>query len=268
MFSRPIVHTARSSLRSSLLGSQHVAALRRVAAGAAPRAAAVNAGNRASFFSTSVSTKNEAKTQLHEVLSQELKFEESDAFGLDESFKTYLNENNIEIVKTDGKVLAELVKKTPTENIHIYFDILRISQTSYQLKQMQEQVENSEYLEDEIADIAFADVNVVIVKDKKATGFDLSLSLIDSSFSVSAITNFEDAKLALDESPEASAVRDLKYSGPEFNNLAEELQEAINQYLNSRGIDNALADFILAYSGVKENNEYLDWLDSLKKFTA
>lgn len=235
---------------------------------AIPKVAGAAAVAHANFFSTSLGRRNEARTQLHDVLTQELKFEESDAFGLDESFKTYLANNKIEIVNTDGKVLAELVKTTASEKIHIYFDILRISQTSYQLKQMQEQVESSEYLEEEIADIAFADVNVVVVKDGKATGFDLSLSLIDSSFSVSAITNFEDAKLALDESPEASAVRDLKYSGPEFNNLAEELQEAINHYLHSRGIDSSLADFILAYSGVKENNEYLDWLANLKKFTA
>lgn len=220
-------------------------------------------------FSTSATRKNEAKTQLHEVLTQELKFEEQDAFGLDDSFKTYLEKNQIEIVNTDGKVLAELVKKTTLgEEIHIFFDVLRISQTSYQIKQMQEQIESSEYLEEEISDIAYADVNAVFVKDSKATGFDLSLSLIDSSFSVSAITNFEDSKIALNESPEASALRDLKYSGPEFTNLAEELQEAINQYLNSRGINNELAEFILAYSGVKENNEYLDWLENLKKFTA
>lgn len=220
------------------------------------------------LFSTSTIRKNEITKQLHEVLSQELKFEESDAFGLDESFKTYLEQNKIEIVNTDGKVLAELIKKTPTETIHIYFDVLRISQTSYHLKQLQDQAENAEYLEDELNEVGVADVNVVIVKDSKATGFDLSLSLTDSSFAVSAITNFEDAKIALDESPEASAIRDLKYSGPEFANLGEELQEAINQYLNSRGINSALADFILAYSGVKENNEYLDWLSNLKKFTA
>ena len=132
---------------------------------------------------------------------------------------------------------------------------------------MQEQLEQSEYLEDEVSELAHVDVNVVVAKDNKATGFDVSLSLIDSSFSVTAITNFEDAQIALSDSPEAAAQRDLKYSGPEFSNLAEELQEAVNQYLVSRGVDQGLAEFILAYSGVKENNEYLDWLENFKKFT-
>lgn len=255
MASRLLSQTVRTALKSSVSRNQ-------IARSIVPRI------NSTSLFSTSLLRNNETTKQLHEILSQELKFEESDSFGLDESFKTYLTSNNIEIVNTDGKVLAELVKKTATENIHIYFDILRITQTSYQLKQMQEQSEESEYLDDEIADIAFTDVNVVIVKNNKATGFDLSLSLIDSSFTVSAITNFDDASIALSDSPESAALRDLKYSGPEFNNLAEELQEAINQYLNSRGIDQSLAEFILAYSGVKENNEYLDWLENLKNFSA
>lgn len=253
MSSRIATQSIRSILRSSLNKPVYRIGV--------PRISAAN-------FSTSLLRNNEAKTQLHQVLSNELKYEEADAFGLDSSFKTYLEQNKIEVVNTDGKVLAELVKKTEKESIHIYFDILRISQTSYQLKQMQEQVEQSEYLDDEVADIAHADVNVVIVKDSVATGFDLSLSLIDSSFSVSAITNFDDAAIALSDSPEAGAQRDLKYSGPEFANLAEELQEAVNQYLHSRGIDSSLAEFILAYAGVKENNEYIDWLEKLKKFTA
>ncbi len=254
MSTRLLTQSVKASLRSSAFRTQ---AARIVL----PRIATAK-------FSTSLYRHNEALKQLNEVVAQELKFEETDAFGLDESFKTYLQENNIEIINTDGKVLAELVKKNGNESIHIYFDVLRISQTSYQLKQMQEQVEQSEYLDEEISDMAHVDINVVICKDNKATGFDLSLSLVDSSFEVAAITNFSDAKVALSDSPEAAAERDLKYSGPEFSNLAEELQEAINQYLNSRGVNSQLAEFILAYSGVKENNEYLDWLENLKKFSA
>lgn len=254
MSSRLLAQTLRTAIRSSTFKTQITKTI-------IPRVSVAK-------FSTSLNVNNQAKTQLNEVLAQELKYEEADAFGLDETFKTYLEENKIEIINTDGKVLAELVKTVnETEKVHIYFDVLRISQTSMQLKQMQEQLEQSEYLEDEVSELAHVDVNVVVAKDNKATGFDVSLSLIDSSFSVTAITNFEDAQIALSDSPEAAAQRDLKYSGPEFSNLAEELQEAVNQYLVSRGVDQGLAEFILAYSGVKENNEYLDWLENFKKFT-
>lgn len=218
-------------------------------------------------FSTTPLRQNAETTTLHEVISDELKFEEQDSFGLDETFKTYLENENIEIVNTEGKVLAELVKKTPEEEINIYFDVLRISQVTYQLKQMQEQINESEYLDQDIAEVAFVDVDVVVKKNGKAVNFDLSLSLIDQSFSVSGVTTFDDVELATSNSPDATAVRDLKYSGPDFTNLAEELQEAVNQYLVSRGINGELAEFILAYAGVKENNEYLDWLVDLKEFT-
>lgn len=256
--SRVFTQTLRQTLKSVALSQGRL-----FAAGPVARIAA-----RSAFSTTSFRQNNQAtNTTLHEVLSDELKFEEQDSFGLDDTFKTYLENENIEIVNTDGKVLAELLKKTPEEEINIYFDVLRISQVSYQLKQMQEQINESEYLDQDIADIAFVDVDVVVKKDGKAVNFDLSLSLIDQTFSVSGITPFEDIELATSNSADATAIRDLKYAGPDFTNLAEELQEAINQYLLSRGINGELAEFILAYAGVKENNEYLDWLVDLKEFT-
>lgn len=254
--SRVVSATLRQSLKSVALMQGRVFATN----------SAARMGARTAFSTVSARF-NAQSTTLHEVLADELKFEEQDLFGLDDTFKGYLESQNMEIVNTDGKVLAELVKKTPTEEINIYFDVLRISQVSYQLKQMQEQISESEYLDQDIAEIAFVDVDVVVKKDGKAVNFDLSLSLIDQSFAVTGITPFEDAQSATSESPEAVALRDTKYSGPDFTNLAEELQEAINQYLLSRGIDNELAEFILAYAGVKENNEYLDWLVDLKEFT-
>ncbi|GMM30206.1 Mam33 protein [Martiniozyma asiatica (nom. inval.)] len=248
MASRILSQSVRLALRSSLLR--------------APRFAVP-----ARSFSVTPLRSNATSQLLHKVVTDELKYEEADSFGLDESFKNYLDEQKIEIVNTDGSVLAELVKTTPEEKVHIYFDVLKISNVSYQLKQMQEEADQ-EYLAEDIAEHGFADVNVVIEKNGKAIGYDLNLSLIDSQFFVGGITYFDDATLALSESPEAEAKRDVKYSGPLFSNLAEELQEAINEHLAARGIDSQLAEFILAYATVKENNEYLDWLSQLKDFTA
>lgn len=236
-------------------------------ASVAPRAVFFGPASRG-FFSTSVARFNEQTQVLNEVLSEELKFEEQDSFGLDETFKSYLENEGIEIVNTDGKVLAELLKKTSDEQIHIYFDVLKISQTSYQLKQLQEQAAENEYLEQELAELAFVDVDLVVKKNNKAVNFDLQLSLIDQTFSVSGITPYvHDAELATADDAESNNTKDVKYSGPEFTQLADELQEAVNQYLLSRGINGELAEFILAYASVKENNEYLDWLVELKEFT-
>ncbi|GMF02170.1 unnamed protein product [[Candida] boidinii] len=92
------------------------------------------------------------------------------------------------------------------------------------------------------------------------------MGISTNQFSVSGIANFDSARLALSDNAEDAAKRDLKYSGPPFGNLAEELQEGISNYLYNRGIDDQLAEFILAYSSVKENDEYINWLEKMTKF--
>ncbi|QPG73293.1 hypothetical protein FOA43_000603 [Brettanomyces nanus] len=220
------------------------------------------------LFSISSIRANKPSEDLSKVLHSELDFEKKDSFGLDETYKTYLQQSGFEIVNRDKKVLAELVKKNGLETIHVYFDVLRITQASYDLRQFQEEMQNQEDLMNspEFEDLAFSDVNVVIEKNGKAVGFDLSLSLVNNDFAVTAITNFESSEVALSDSPEAANARDLAYSGPAFNNLADELQESIEQFLVSRGIDNQLGEFILAYASVKENTEYISWLKDMEDF--
>lgn len=57
------------------------------------------------------------------------------------------------------------------------------------------------------------------------------------------------------------------YSGPEFNKLSEELQDALVGYLADREIDDDLAFFIISCSENKEQREYVRWLNKLKEFT-
>lgn len=53
------------------------------------------------------------------------------------------------------------------------------------------------------------------------------------------------------------------YHGPIFDNLSEDLQNSIYNFLADRHIDDDMAFFILAYSENKEQREYMNWL---KKF--
>ncbi|GME73167.1 unnamed protein product [[Candida] boidinii] len=220
-------------------------------------------------FSTSSVKFNSVTSELNKTLLSELEFEKKDSFGLDETFLNYLKDSRFEIVNSDNKVLAELVKKTEDEIIHVYFDVQRVTQASYELKQLEDAEangEDSEFLRDEFANNSFADVNVVVEKNGKAVGFDLVMGVSTNQFSVSGIANFDSARLALSDNAEDAAKRDLKYSGPPFGNLAEELQEGISNYLYNKGIDDQLAEFILAYSSVKENDEYINWLEKMSKF--
>ena len=56
------------------------------------------------------------------------------------------------------------------------------------------------------------------------------------------------------------------YTGPPFEQLDEEVQGMLEQYLDARGINTALALFIPDYIDVKEQKEYLGWLGRVKTF--
>lgn len=232
-----------------------------------PYTAITRFGSRS--FSVTPSRKDAAQDNLINTLSSEIEFEKKDSFSLDSSYVDYLHSSGFEIVETPGKALAELIKKDGSDSIHVYFDVQRMIQSSYDLKQFQNEMQNDDgdvANSSEFQELAFTDVNVVLEKNGRATGFDLSLSLVNQDFEVTAITYFDDAKTALSESADASNARELAYSGPSFSNLDDGLQNTINDYLVSKGIDNELAQFIIGYASVKENNEYISWLQNLKSF--
>ena len=52
------------------------------------------------------------------------------------------------------------------------------------------------------------------------------------------------------------------YAGPMFGNLDEDLQILIERFLEERGIDVRMANFIPEYIDFKEQKEYLRWLQS------
>ena len=56
------------------------------------------------------------------------------------------------------------------------------------------------------------------------------------------------------------------YTGPPFQQLDEDVQGLLEQYLDVRGINAALAQFIPDYIDVKEQKEYLGWLGRVKQF--
>eukprot|EP00918_Siedleckia_nematoides_P055690 GHVU01121546.1.p1 GENE.GHVU01121546.1~~GHVU01121546.1.p1 ORF type:complete len:244 (-),score=41.96 GHVU01121546.1:2917-3648(-) len=56
------------------------------------------------------------------------------------------------------------------------------------------------------------------------------------------------------------------YNGPEFEDLDEGLQQALDGYLSSYGVDEALCDFIDTMALDKEQREYIRWLSGVSKF--
>ncbi|EME78120.1 uncharacterized protein MYCFIDRAFT_87298 [Pseudocercospora fijiensis CIRAD86] len=56
------------------------------------------------------------------------------------------------------------------------------------------------------------------------------------------------------------------YLGPPFQQLDEEVQGIVESYLNARGVTEYLAQVIPDYIDVKEQKEYLGWLNRVKDF--
>merc|ERR1719159_2012503 len=56
------------------------------------------------------------------------------------------------------------------------------------------------------------------------------------------------------------------YNGPEFEDLDENLQEALDEYLAELGMSDEVCDFIDTAALDKEQREYVRWLGDVKKF--
>lgn len=55
------------------------------------------------------------------------------------------------------------------------------------------------------------------------------------------------------------------YNGPEFEDLEDQLQEAMDEYLGELGIDDKIFDYIEHSATDKEHREYVRWLGNMKK---
>ncbi|EXB36722.1 Uncharacterized protein L484_016973 [Morus notabilis] len=67
------------------------------------------------------------------------------------------------------------------------------------------------------------------------------------------------------EQPDDS-LEGLSYEGPEFNDLDENLQKAFHNYLEVRGIEQNITNFLHQYMIAKDSKEYMNWLKNLKDF--
>ncbi|CAA7020006.1 unnamed protein product [Microthlaspi erraticum] len=75
--------------------------------------------------------------------------------------------------------------------------------------------------------------------------------------------NIEISKLCIRKGVKSSP---SSYNGPEFEELDDELQEALYQYLEKRGISDDLAVFLHKYMKNKGKGEYVRWMESVKSY--
>lgn len=106
-----------------------------------------------------------------------------------------------------------------------------------------------------------ARVNVTV--EKPGSGALLIQTIAqDGVFQVEEVSYFNKSDLAHAQTAEKDWARQSLYAGPPFENLDEDLQSYIERYLEERGINAELANVIPDYIQVKEQKEYVRWLES------
>lgn len=108
-------------------------------------------------------------------------------------------------------------------------------------------------------------LNIVVEKPGKGA-LNIEALAQDGAIVVENLFYYKDAKLAHSSNAEAVHAAQDAYPGPPFGSLDEDLQILMERYLEERGITQALAVFVPDYMDVKEQREYLAWLNNVKAF--
>jgi complement component 1 Q subcomponent-binding protein len=84
----------------------------------------------------------------------------------------------------------------------------------------------------------------------------------DGEISIENVYHFPSAELAEAKTAEKDWARRSLYTGPPFGQLDEDLQMLLERFLEERGINTQMALFIPEYIDLKEQKEYIGWLNS------
>ncbi|KAK4203572.1 putative mitochondrial acidic protein MAM33 [Triangularia verruculosa] len=271
------------------------AAVVRTSAAAAARPSFAATQKASAAFSTSAFRRapaGEVDEELAAKLSSELEFETSVKEGetLPASIKDFLENGQFELKDVPGQQDVFLTRNFGNEKITVSFSIADLS--SYQ----EQHFEDDEALTDEhdfeeemggrdsaksgaadLEDAAEEDMdeadtdampcrlNIVVEKPNKGA---LNVEAIaqDGTIVVENVYFYKDAKLAHSSNPDAVHAAQDAYPGPAFGSLDEDLQILLERYLEERGVTPALALFVPDYMDMKEQKEYLAWLENVKGF--
>lgn len=108
-------------------------------------------------------------------------------------------------------------------------------------------------------------LNITVEKSGKGA-LNIEATAQDGNILVENLYYYADAALAHGKTAEVVHAAQDAYPGPPFGSLDEDLQILVERYLEERGITQALAVFVPDYMDMKEQREYLAWLNNLKTF--
>jgi len=110
-----------------------------------------------------------------------------------------------------------------------------------------------------------AQLNITVTKPGKGA-VQITATADDGAVVVEEVFYLQNPDLAEPDTTEKMRARQQVYAGPPFGNLDSDLQAMLERYLDERGIDPELANFVPDYIDYKEQREYVQWLENMKDF--
>ncbi|KAF9892958.1 Mitochondrial acidic protein mam33 [Aspergillus nanangensis] len=297
---RTLTRSVPRTLSRSLATSSRSAALRPVPS--VPRSAVFASSFKqltkpscAAFSTSSVFKQAAAEGDIELVakLEDELKHEKASGLeDLDSSVQNIqyvLQNNSWEVKDVPGEQEVILTKKFGNEEIRLTFTVADLQNLSEQedfddaaLDEMNfesGQAANASQdakapadrdLDDLDRDLepSFpARVNVTIEKPSNGSLLIQTVAQ-DGLFQIEEVSYFSKPDLAHAQTAEKDWARQSLYAGPPFENLDEDLQTFMERYLEERGVNAELANMIPDYIQVKEQKEYVRWIENVKNFIS
>nr|GAT61190.1 predicted protein [Mycena chlorophos] len=205
--------------------------------------------------------------QLLEKLTQELNYEIEHAHetGVDdkpEFLVAFEQEGVWEIKDEPGNDEVFLTRKFGNETIRVMFSVADLQ--GFDEKDVEEpELDEAGAEKDPAVELR---VSVSITKANSPSALNIDMFCADGLLHTANVTYFKSREVATELTMESDFKRRTVYSGPIFESLDAGLQDSFATFLDERGLNASLAEFIPAYAEHKEQQEYVDWLDGVSKF--
>ncbi|KIM37053.1 hypothetical protein M413DRAFT_448773 [Hebeloma cylindrosporum] len=199
---------------------------------------------------------------LSQKLQEELNFERQsvkDTPSPPEAVNKFIEQGVWTLEDTRGHDEVTLVRKFGDEDIRIMFSISDISEEDFGAEEEDEG-------EDDTPVSLPIRAAVSITKSTAPGALNIDLLCQDGTFSVENLSYYDDAKTGTELTADADWNRRGLYVGPQFDTLDVGVQDAFDNFLSERGINETVAQFIPEYASYKEQQEYIKWLGKVKNF--
>ncbi|EGN99234.1 hypothetical protein SERLA73DRAFT_137483 [Serpula lacrymans var. lacrymans S7.3] len=181
---------------------------------------------------------------------------------------SYKNNPIWRIEDTRGKSEISVVRDYQNEHIRVVFSLNDAESMGPDLPDEDEVGDTSEVddedqsLEDEGEAMQ---CTILVSKPHKGTLLIKAVAL-GGHFLIDNVSHSDDTDLATKNSAEADYQRQNIYIAPQFDDLSESLQNGFTSFLEERGINDELSEFVGEYVKHKENDEHTNWLQGLQSF--